>query len=739
MVKRFFSLLIAASCVVSSSYSQKVCATDEVYQKLKQQHPEISVYESQLEQSIKLGMQKINLSKFARIATASTFDDSTYYDIPIVIHIIHDYGAENLNDTAIINAVNYWTTVYQLQNTDTSDVIAPFKKYIGNPKIRLHLATIDPNGNPTKGITRHQSYLTASGGDQAKFDDWPQDSYVNVWFINTFGAGNTGAAAYAYYPSSGAAMPYYDGVIGLYSYMNYDKAIPHEFGHVFNLEHPWGNTNQPGVGCGDDEVDDTPPTMGHNPVGCVPSALYDVTCAVGYSKTYPTAVPGVDSVVDYPDTVNAQNIMDYTYCQKMFTKGQVERMRLALASNVAGRNNLYSAANLAKTGALAPMPDLPPVADFVVANSDPFVKGRDYYLCENVPFVFRNESWNDTVSGVSWTFSNGASTPTSTIMSSVKTSFTQPGWVSVSLTATSNAGSNTITKDSAVYVADTTIFYPGNYTQDFASTADFANWPMFNYYNNNFKWEWYNKGGYDDGACIRYRSFDDRVSPANVTGTPTGDYDDIFTPAFNLSGHSSGDLNLNFYTAGAYVNPGRAINDSMQILISTDCGQTWQEISVLSGTSLINNGAQSSEFAPSSTQWQPQSINIPVAYRANKAFFKFRYWPGTNGNNLYMDKFSVSQWTTDVQQVASFPNTFRLYPNPAHDNTTLMFITGNDGKVSYEIKDIAGRVVYQKQAQFAPNSIVKENLQANIFPAPGMYFVTVMIANNNMTQKLIIN
>src|SRR6202012_2017521 len=151
----------------------------------------------------------------------------------------------------------YWTTVDLGQNySDSNIVIQPFKKYIGNPHIHLHLATIDPNGNPTKGIVRHQSYLTADGGDEAKLDDWPQNKYVNIWFVNTFGAQFTGVAAYAYYPSDAQYMPYYDGVICLSSYINYEKTIPHELGHVFSLEHVWGNTNSPEVACGDDLVDD---------------------------------------------------------------------------------------------------------------------------------------------------------------------------------------------------------------------------------------------------------------------------------------------------------------------------------------------------------------------------------------------------------------------------------------------------------------------------------------------------
>ena len=444
-------VLTAAALLGLSSFAgaqTSPCGTDELYNQLKRQHPEVGQYEAQLEKAIAEGMKKLNWRNLAK-----TTVDTTYIDIPVVIHVVHDYGNEYLADNDIFAAVNNWSKVFQKLNADTADVITPFKPYIGNAYIRLHLATKDPNGNPTKGITHRQSYLTMNAGDEAKMDQWPPDQYLNIWFINTFSGSHTGAAAYAYYPSSAQFMPYVDGIISLSTYMNFDKAIPHEIGHVFNLQHTWGNTNQPGVACGDDQVDDTPPTEGHMP-GCNTAALYDTYCATGY----------VRNGIDYPDTTNTQNIMDYAYCQKMFTIGQVDRMRLALNSNVAGRNNLWSASNLAATGALAPMPDLAPNADFSVERAQMptglyIGTEKAVFLCMNndARFIFRNRSWNDTVTNVSWSFSNSPANATSTNAVIVVNTFSQPGWLTVSLTATvNNSRANTVSKQ-AVHVADTAV------------------------------------------------------------------------------------------------------------------------------------------------------------------------------------------------------------------------------------------------------------------------------------------
>lgn len=716
--------MIALAVLYATGYSfgQGSCGTDDLYNKLKQQNPQIAINEAQLEQAIQKGLLQMNFSKTAAKGTAN-YDDSTYYDVPVVVHVVHDYGAEYITDDAIINAVKTWSDTYLAQNADTVDVIPVFKPYIGNARIRLHLATIDPNGKPTKGITRERSYLTTVADDEAKVGGWPSTSYINIWLINKFAAAHTGAAAYAYYPSAGAAMPYYDGVISLFNYVNTDKTIPHELGHVLNLSHTWGSTNSAGVSCGDDGVDDTPPTKGHSVTGCSASSLYDVTCAVGYTK----------NGIDYPDTTNAQNIMDYTYCEKMFTKGQVQRMRMALTNSTAGRNNLYSANNVAKTGVLAPMPDLAAIPDFSVERGM-ITAERCYFLCANSPakFVFRNRSWNDTITSVQWTFSNGATTPTSNSAGTVSNQFSQPGWVTVSLTANgNNTQPATLTNTHAVYVADNNPIPWGAFSNHFWDEASVSNWPMFNYYENAFKWEWYNGAGYDDGSCIRYKAFDGRGYPANQTGTPVGDFDDVFTPGVDLANAQSA-LNLNFFSAGA------GSGDSLQIFLSADCGNTWKYVSSLTGGALSNNFS-TGEFVPTAaSQWKAQTIAIPSVYSGNKVFFKFRYWPSGAGKDFYLDNVGVSQFPTEVKQAMQASGAVKVYPNPAHGNCTLAFQTGHDGNVSYQVKDVTGRTIYAKDGNYAANTMVQENLSQTIFPASGMYFVTVIISGNSITEKLII-
>ncbi len=735
MFNKFILLVAVIACIATTTRAQdQPCSTDEHYRRLLQKYPQLEAYQKQFDEQIDMRIGE---------RTTATTPDTTTYDIPIVIHVIHDYGTENLNDSILYDAVVYWTIVYMKENGDTSGVIAPFVPYIGKPNMRLHLATIDPNGKATKGIVRFQSYLTAAADDEAKFGQWPPNEYVNVWFISEFGAADAGAAAYAYFPSSAVFEPYYDGIICLATYANYAKTVPHEMGHVLNLYHPWGGTNSPAVACGDDHVDDTPPTKGHNPSGCTAAALYDTACATGYMKTYMSSDGTIDSVVNYPDTVNSQNIMDYTYCQEMFTKGQVVRMRTALRGTTAGRNNLFTTANLNATGALAPMPDLPPVADFIMNRATGTTTDqRNYYLTFNnsSSFVFRNASWNDTISSVLWNFSNGATTPTSTSIGTVTNQFATPGWVTVSLIANSNAGSDTIVNTHTVYVADTTTIGGMGYTQTFASASDISNWPMFNYYNNPFKWEFYTGAGVGDNTCLRYRSFD---TSGRITGNATGDHDDIYTPAFNFPDLTD-NLYLEFNSTGAYTNSGLSgatvVYDSLEVDVSVTGGRLWTRLGGLGSTRLADKGNYAIEYAPTSaTVWKTNSIAVPAAFRGPNTFFRFRYHPGNGGNNLYIDNIHFDAFPAEVKEaLAASPNSFNIFPNPSATGCNMVFKTGNSGVVNYSIKDLTGKVVYTGTNTFAPNSLQQESLPRSITPVSGMYFVTITIDGVNMTQKMVV-
>ncbi len=772
----FILLLLATVFFAGKSYAQtEPCATTDMYKKYKQIHPEIADYERQLTlESIQYYKNHpTELSHFAKIT-----GDTLFYDIPVVVHVMHDYGAEYsyLTDNFIYGMVKEMNLVYAGLNTNLSTVITPFVKYIGKSTIRFHLATTDPNGNPTHGITRRRTYLTYGGDDMAKMDLWSPANYYNIWFENVIGAASEPGSvilAYANFPSSAASYPFNDGVISRYDADAYSAfTIEHETGHYFNLLHVWNNNGAGGgainSGCGDDDVDDTPPTTGHFST----CPLYDTVCAINYYKIY-NDINGNDSLVNYPDTANVQNIMDYSSCTVMFTKGQVQRMYAALNSSVGNRSNLWDSFNLVSTGVynsaggLVPKLDLQPIPEFNatltsgVVNQTNYKNFLNYFTFPGTNVLFKNETWNDTVSSLLWTFSNTAASPTSTSLTSVTNSFTDPGWVTLSMAATGNhSGTNTVTWDHAIFVADATAVDPvaTSYIQEFNPAGDRDKWPIFNYYNNSFRWKLNDQVGFDDNHSVQYVGFDSTLDPLTytypATGTPGGDVDDLFSIPVNLSSFTD-TCNLDFFFSGASRSSTSSdINDTMFISYSVDKSNTWVHLATLSKASLENKGANAFPYTPGpSADWAPMTIALPAAARKDYVTFRFRYQPGngpsvgfygfncfyamSSGNNYYMDHITFGRLPAGVNEVNLSNTDITVAPNPTNGDAYVLIKDVNSNKADVVVTDVTGKVI------FTTSDEIKGGEAHVLIPhaaiaVPGMYLVTATTGNKNETKKLIV-
>jgi len=925
MIKKVLFTLSIAGIFGKAAQAQTIqpCGTDEVRREILVLHPEILDKEAKLNQQIAdkiAAMSKKDLSPFAKTTEGSS---TVAYDIPIVFHVIHDYGVSDVTDAQIIACVDRMNTLYNKKNADTIDVIAPFKgfinnsntRYIGNARITWRLASKDPDGNPTKGITRRWNYITREASDLAKYDQWPPSSYMNIWLIDSFNDTHKGAAAYAYKPATADALPFYDGPIGLSAPATIgegDYTYSHELGHELNLDHVWGGTNNPEVACGDDEVDDTPLTKGHKPGGCSPASLRDTACLftrhkamgklridtfrradspaytpvifadtstskgitfqcrtassldtfkfypsapigstykiglkrgsviidsvtvvstvtkeaqfVKYSfklpitdtntlfklyfmqnpgamrdtvtpgfSIYPRGVAGTvlfknyitdsfynffydwkvsygffkvygDSLVDYPDTTNSQNVMDYTYCSKMFTAGQVERMRTTLTLSVAHRDSLVTPSNLAKTGALTTAV-LKPKAELSVERAVttagialPANLDRTYFMCSDPAssnlFKFRDRTWQATATSTSWDLSNGATVVTTGSGNAYK--FTTPGWATVKLIATNAVGSDTFTANPGVYVADPTTANPIGYWQEFADAADNAKWPIFNYYNNRYKWETGNFGGLYDASSIRYRSYDDRSYPENLLGDASGDYDDFFSTAFDLSSLGTNG-NLNFMYAGAYAttNPDY-MKDQLEIAYSSNCGASWTVLKTMKNAEMQTVGTiptAAREYTPAWNEWKPMSIDLKngtVPVRDARVFFRFRYKPSSrpvntssgslryaSGNNFYMDRINISNNPLSVNEMILGDRKATVAPNPTNANAFVLFQKPN-AHVSIQVTDITGKLVYSVNEKVDQNN-ARIEIPASYLSAKGVYLVHITGDDNlNQTEKLIV-
>lgn len=204
------------------------------------------------------------------------------YTIPVVFHVLHEYGSEKISDAQIFNQIQILNDDFRGLNDDGDDIIPEFKNLFADSRIEFKLAAYDYAGNCTNGIDHIYTHETNNGDDFSKLNQWPRDRYLNIWVVKTIN--RPGVAGYAYYPSAtNGAFFRIDGIVVGNNYVgsigtgspNGSRTLTHEIGHYLGLSHTWGSTNEPGVSCGDDGVEDTPLTAGHS--SC---QLYSTTCVI---------------------------------------------------------------------------------------------------------------------------------------------------------------------------------------------------------------------------------------------------------------------------------------------------------------------------------------------------------------------------------------------------------------------------------------------------------------------------
>jgi hypothetical protein len=239
--------------------------------------------------------------------------------IPVVVHVVWRVNAENISKAQIDSQITVLNHDFRSRNTDIANVPTPFQSVIGDARVEFALATTDPNGNATDGVTRTQTAVNgftqndavkavASGGA----DPWPADDYLNLWVCRLAG----GLLGYAQFPGGPAAT---DGVVVTHTGFgttgtatapfHLGRTATHEIGHWLNLLHIWGD--DAGACSGDDFVADTPNQGGPN----VDTPTFPtISCNNG---------PNGDMFMNYMDYVDDPVMI-------MFTAGQVARMQAAL-------------------------------------------------------------------------------------------------------------------------------------------------------------------------------------------------------------------------------------------------------------------------------------------------------------------------------------------------------------------------------------------------------------------------
>jgi PKD repeat protein len=713
MKKILFSIFLGAIAITAFAQTPKQCATDEVYQELLKQDPTLIERQNQFDADAAKIVATENIRKTGSIRI-----------IPVVFHIFHSAGSENISDAQILDELRILNENFRNTNANAANTRPIFQGVMGDMEIEFRLARKDPQGNCTNGIVRVYEEETDNGTNNIKIKSvWPTDRYLNVWVVDNIVnlTSLVGIAGFAQFPWAGSYNT--DGVIirsdqiGSIGSSNPSNAttVTHEVGHWLGCFHPFQDSC-----AGGDRVDDTPPCANRNGI---------LSC--NYNRN--TCIPNSPNEPDLPDQI--ENYMDYITgtCQTMFTIGQKARMDASLLN---WRPLLTSQANLVATG--TDVPNTPatckPTADFFSIDNQ---RSRSRFACAGGSAIdFRDNSYNYS-GGITreWIFEGG--TPATSTIANPNVTYANPGKFDVTLIVSNANGTDTLFIDDYIEVIPAVAEAKAPYTQDF----EFPQFPVDGWFTNSTTFTDYRITDVGIGTVLPNNS---RTLQAPNGNGINGSRFDLFSPSIDLSGVSNPVLSF-YYSFAQRLVGGQLTTDGLRVYYSTNCGQSWIQMWARAGSQLGTVGSSTPTstlpFVPSDrSKWRQVVLGIPgniTATQRQNLRFRFQFISG-GGNNFYIDAINFGFPSSVNNTFYNDAANFNVYPNPTNGNSNISVNLLGDSEVKVTVQDILGRNV----ATLADGKYAQGN-QEFTFDASqynangGIYFIKLTVNDNVYTKKLI--
>lgn len=260
---------------------------------------------------------------------------------------------------------------------------------------------------------------------------------------------------------------------------------------------------------------------------------------------------------------------------------------------------------------------LAPIADFTANQT---------IVCAGNPVNFTDLS-SFTPTSWSWTFQGG--TPaTSTAQNPAGITWSTPGTYSVTLTATNTNGNDSETKLSYITVLANAAAPP--LTEGF-ETATFvpAGWTAMNANNDGIFFDRFAVGvAPTPGNSARFDNYNNDVGGAR---------DEMWCPRQTFASLTNCQVTFDV----AYARYDATYTDTLQLMVSTNCGSTWTQVWIKGGTTLATVPDQTTQFTPTAAQWRNEVVNLSAYNGQSSVLIKFVN-RGHYGNCLYIDNVNIT-------------------------------------------------------------------------------------------------
>lgn len=334
MKSRFFlpAVLLTLAVYVQAQPTEP-CSTTQKLQQIFETDPSAAVRFEQMQGELRNYISNESARQ----------DRNVIVTIPVVFHVIH--GGQPLGnglniDTAQINSqIDVLNECYRLRNADTSLIPSWFQGRQADIEVEFCLASYDPQGFSSSGITRHlYTNIVNFDTDIKPVTQWDPTKYLNIWTTNL----GTTLLGYATFPTMGPANQ--DGVVLDYRHVGKAPANPnasshdlgrtavHEVGHWLMLYHTFqdsckGMTPQTCHLQGD-MICDTPPEK---------EATYGQPNLV-QNTCNESPVDEYDMWMNYMDYADDDQLHLFTHDQREVMRATLNTYRLSLQSSMGCTN-----------------------------------------------------------------------------------------------------------------------------------------------------------------------------------------------------------------------------------------------------------------------------------------------------------------------------------------------------------------------------------------------------------------
>ena len=566
--------------------------------------------------------------------------------ISVVVHVIHSGEpvgqGSNISVEQIQDQIDILTADYCAVNEKYYDTPASWLALAGMPNIQFLLATVDPNGQPTNGITRHNIPVTGTSWNNNNINseikpatNWDPNRYLNIYIVSIPGTTSAGGVVgFSNYPTPSQIGSDRDGPVIDYNWFGGPghpvsawRPISHEMGHFLGLPHPFA-----GSSCSEDDgIADTPNIDD-------PTSTYaTLDCENGF-PVGPQSCGNDHLFVNFMDYVTEN-------CYTSFTEGQVGVMRAVLDGTSSGFGY----------GSREELINNAPLQTDIPANDAGIIRlvSPDEINCtpdELTPVVtLRNYGSEDlTTVTISYEVNNGPSTSFNwqgnlfpgEITEVTLPSFTPPDGAYVLTIQTenpNNTNDDRVSNDAlertllTYFAFDPPMIEPADGESGFPTSMGTIE---FNFGNDDFAWEVTNDAS---AYGLGTESFVFNNRAGDVGNNPSDSYDLLITRHFDFSEVSSAAL----YFDVAYATYNNIQIDTLYVLVSVNCTQNFNAFVYKKwGDDLATAPSTQNEFTPSSNQWRSEGVDLSFFDGMDDVtigFLNVSNW----GNRLFIDNIRV--------------------------------------------------------------------------------------------------